>query len=546
MAWVTVTNLTGPGVELQRSGGYLQWRVKGATGAWNNLLPLTDIQGAQGLPGVNAVDNDTAVGGYISTAGTSVTKTALESRFMKLVAQAVPGKVTVDAAVASAVAAGGGDVYIPAGDYTLTADLVIPRSVRLIGAGSKQVRLYAPTGANKQIKIKGGNTPFGWGGEIISGMSLDGVSILFGETTDDHGYGLSIRDLDFKNVAIGLTLRFQTFAFRATNCRFYFCSIAGIKHDFGPVAGGGNGSGSNISYVDCAIFSNTTAGAAGFWQDGTAIDGWHVSIVNCDIEHNDIGVKLTSVSEGVLNLTNTHFEGNQAAHIRADSGLILAEGVWEFQLAGGTPVANCDLSGTAQLRNLSGRVSFTAPQMFRLRDSAKAHWVPAGVLSYAMGAQLSTVGRAPTMITADSTNGYTLPSGHTTAKEVVNDIAIPTHGTAVSLLMFQNGDASTYEITGRIALSAAGANNNLILYLNPTTGGQTASFTYPTAATWAEFRLVWSLTKAHVTVNFSDGSAQINTYTLTHTLFSFRDFLATIGGTGTATGTVRNLIAKVI
>lgn len=39
---------------------------------------FTGKNGAQGLPGVNAVDNDEAVAGYISTAGASATKTALE------------------------------------------------------------------------------------------------------------------------------------------------------------------------------------------------------------------------------------------------------------------------------------------------------------------------------------------------------------------------------------------------------------------------------------------------------------------------------------
>lgn len=42
------------------------------------LRGFTGLTGAQGLDGVNAVANDTATAGYISTAGTSATKTALE------------------------------------------------------------------------------------------------------------------------------------------------------------------------------------------------------------------------------------------------------------------------------------------------------------------------------------------------------------------------------------------------------------------------------------------------------------------------------------
>lgn len=58
MVWTTKANLRGP---------------QGIQG----------IQGVQGLPGVLAVDNDTAVAGYISTAGTSATKTALAVKLDK-------------------------------------------------------------------------------------------------------------------------------------------------------------------------------------------------------------------------------------------------------------------------------------------------------------------------------------------------------------------------------------------------------------------------------------------------------------------------------
>lgn len=45
-----------------------------------NLRGPRGAQGADGLPGVNAVANDTATGGYISTTGVSATKTALATR----------------------------------------------------------------------------------------------------------------------------------------------------------------------------------------------------------------------------------------------------------------------------------------------------------------------------------------------------------------------------------------------------------------------------------------------------------------------------------
>jgi len=52
----------------------LKANIKGPIGS-------TGDEGPQGLPGVNAVANDTATAGYITTPGASATKTALEKRF---------------------------------------------------------------------------------------------------------------------------------------------------------------------------------------------------------------------------------------------------------------------------------------------------------------------------------------------------------------------------------------------------------------------------------------------------------------------------------
>lgn len=42
----------GPELELQKSATHVQWRVLGNTGAWNNLIPLADLLGPQGLQGI--------------------------------------------------------------------------------------------------------------------------------------------------------------------------------------------------------------------------------------------------------------------------------------------------------------------------------------------------------------------------------------------------------------------------------------------------------------------------------------------------------------
>lgn len=83
MAWVTRTNLKGPAGTFQSVSAMTLAPGSSATATIGGTLAARTVtfgipQGAQGLPGVNAVDNDAAVAGYISTIGTSATKSALD------------------------------------------------------------------------------------------------------------------------------------------------------------------------------------------------------------------------------------------------------------------------------------------------------------------------------------------------------------------------------------------------------------------------------------------------------------------------------------
>lgn len=47
---VSLTAITGPGVQLSVSDGYIKWKLTNST-AWDNLVPLVDITGPQGVKG---------------------------------------------------------------------------------------------------------------------------------------------------------------------------------------------------------------------------------------------------------------------------------------------------------------------------------------------------------------------------------------------------------------------------------------------------------------------------------------------------------------
>lgn len=92
MAWVTRTNLKGPTGTIDSATasvlapGATPTITLGGTPAARSMafgIPQGPV-GPQGLDGVNAVENDAAVAGYISTTGTSETKTALSAVVVEL------------------------------------------------------------------------------------------------------------------------------------------------------------------------------------------------------------------------------------------------------------------------------------------------------------------------------------------------------------------------------------------------------------------------------------------------------------------------------
>jgi len=77
LTWKLKADLKGPALELRTSSTQIQWRVAGGNGSWQNLKLLSELQGPQGLPGVNGVANDTATATNVS--GPSATRTAIDA-----------------------------------------------------------------------------------------------------------------------------------------------------------------------------------------------------------------------------------------------------------------------------------------------------------------------------------------------------------------------------------------------------------------------------------------------------------------------------------
>lgn len=139
---VTVGVVRGTGVENPRlSGDNLIVDVVSGSGTVTptdvgNVRGQDGTDGAQGLPGVNAVENDEAVAEYISTAGTSATQTALEAFVgdrlpaVSVVPFGAVGDGTTDdsAAIQAAITAAGEApvALIPGATHRITSALDVP------------------------------------------------------------------------------------------------------------------------------------------------------------------------------------------------------------------------------------------------------------------------------------------------------------------------------------------------------------------------------------------------------------------------------------
>lgn len=131
MGWVTRTNLKGPAGTFQSVTAETLAPGSAATATIGGTLEERSVvfgipEGVQGLPGVNAVPADEAVAGYVSTTGTSATKTALLERepYVNVRDYGTVGDGVADDGAAVQLAfdavADGGTVVFPDGTYLVS------------------------------------------------------------------------------------------------------------------------------------------------------------------------------------------------------------------------------------------------------------------------------------------------------------------------------------------------------------------------------------------------------------------------------------------
>ena len=172
MAIELLTNILGPNVALRKSGDYMQWRVDEDSALWQNLMPLADIQG---LPGMDAAPTDVAVAGYVSTAGTSDTKTAVTNRIEDRTFVIDSNYASLEAAFAAVPV--GGTLEIRGG-YTRTVPFVIDKACTVRFARNASIVVTTEIAA---VSITASNV-------TLENPKITGT----GSTTAGTGQGISV------------------------------------------------------------------------------------------------------------------------------------------------------------------------------------------------------------------------------------------------------------------------------------------------------------------------------------------------------------------
>ena len=384
----------------------------------------------------------------------------------------------------------GSAVSIPPGNYFTNQDLSLPHGVPVVGGGASKTRIFG--NVQRRLKITGDSTRWV---TVISGLRLELVGILFGETTSDFGRGTTLRDMEIHSSDVGVEYRNHCWLTRIENCRIWGC-VRGVYNNFTGVID----SGASMVIASTVIFNNT---GAGFEQASTAADGWHVHITDTDIEHCQTSVKLRSVGDGTLDVTNGHYELNVDSYIDADSGTINVNGGWMFGQQA-TSVAHFVLSGTARCYLNSGRVAWDSTFKLAKVTGTAQLLVNPNQLRWNRPWGLVDGGFDGDPFATGSARGVALPAGFTVGSKRDPGTLAP-GATTIVIQKLSAYDENTYEANLAANVTAVGtAPNRVVIYWNP--GGATASIVdLPNVVGVAQLRIVYRYDRARVYWTYSNG-----------------------------------------
>lgn len=190
----------------------------------------------------------------------------------------------------TAIAAGGGTVYLPVGDYVLGSSLNLTGQVQLIGAGTIGTRL------------------------IYQGAAYAlGINAVVGSGVASHGW--VVRDLTVDGNGLG------AYGIRGGQTGLGDKSAGGLMQSVtvtGFTVAGLHGVAFQLSrWVDCRFEGNKAAGGDGALFDGASTDSTTCDFFACHFRDNKRGLSVLHAS-GALNFFGCIFEANDDEAIYAE------------------------------------------------------------------------------------------------------------------------------------------------------------------------------------------------------------------------------------
>lgn len=230
-----------------------------------------------------------------------------------------------------AVPRASGVVAIPAGaGCVLSADLNLPAGVALISPGPGGGTISGD--GTQRINVTGA-PPSGFRGNVIENLTLDGVGVTYGPTSSDWGVGSTLRNCTIRNVTgYGVRYVYHSYLTLIENALIYDCSSGGVWFDFATAVAD---SGARMIIRDTAIHQVPV----GVLIDGLTADGCSIVISGVDLEHTtDAGLRATGMADGVLQMSDMHFEANSNYSLDLTGGSTFLDG-WDVFPYGSTHTA---------------------------------------------------------------------------------------------------------------------------------------------------------------------------------------------------------------
>ena len=324
----------------------------------------------------------------------------------------------------------------------------------------------------------------------ISDITLDGIELIYGHTSDDYGQGASIIGCEIRNSYRGITTRWNTWLHKIIGCEIHDCAI-GVHYDFdfNPIdPSSGAGAAMRVTATD--IFDCYW----GIFVDEITTDGYDIQLSQVNLEHCDhSGLRVRGGGDGVIQISDVHFELNNVYSIDAVGATIFVKGGWIFA-AGSTHTAIFKVGSGTRLYLSSMRLQWDSGKLVELLTGGFLLIDSDSIFS---NNSFFGQGSAP-MATALSTGGKILNGG--SAFNSVNakvfcalrnqSTSLPTLGASTTIETIQAYERAPRVYEFDLEITAAGTNNILRIYVNPL-GALYVDIVLPAAVGIGRFRAIY-------------------------------------------------------